>query len=64
MTSFEINRIGTVSCVISDCWVMSVGETVNKTRLGLIFEWARGLTSGLTFSEQFICNSKATSDPS
>ena len=49
-----------MSCVISDCWVLSLSETVNKTRLGLIYERARGLT----FSEQFIGSFKATLDPS
>ena len=49
-----------MSCVISDCWVLSLSETVNKTRLGLIYEGA----SDLTFSEQFICSFKATLDPS
>ena len=39
-----------MSCVISNCWVLSLSETVNKTRLGLIYEGARGLT----FSEQCI----------
>ena len=48
-----------MSCVISDCWVLSLSETVNKRRLGLIYEGARGLT----FSEQFICSFKATLDP-
>ena len=54
-----------MSCVISDCWVLPLSETINKrkqnkTRLGLIYEGARGLT----FSEQFICSFKATFDPS
>ena len=49
-----------MSCVTSDCWVLSLSETVNKTRLGLIYEGVRGLT----FSEQFICSFKATLDPS
>ena len=47
-------------CVISDCWVLSLSERVNKTRLGLIYERVRGLT----FSEQFICSSTAMLDPS
>ena len=49
-----------MSCVISDCCVLSFGETVNKTRLGLIYE----RTCDFTFSEQFICSFKATLDPS
>ena len=49
-----------MSCIISDCWISSSSETVKKTRLGLIYEG----TGGLTFSEQFICNFKATLDPS
>ena len=49
-----------MSCVISDCWVLSLSVTVNRGRLGLIYEGARGLT----FSEQFICSFKATLDPS
>ena len=49
-----------VSCVIFDCWVLPLSETENKTRLGLLYEGARGLT----FSEQFICSFKATLDPS
>ena len=48
-----------MSCVISDCWVLSLSEKVKKTRLGLIYEWTRGLT----FSEQFICYFKAMLDP-
>ena len=46
-----------MSCVISDCWVLSLRGTVKKKRPGLIYEG----THGLTFSEQFI---KATLDPS
>ena len=46
--------------VMSDCWVLSLSETVNKTRLGLIYKGARGLT----FSEQFLSSFKATLDPS
>ena len=53
-----------MSCVMIDSWVLSLSETVNTTRLGLIYEGARGLTSGLTFSKQFICSFKATLDPS
>ena len=49
-----------MSCVISDCWVLFLSETVNKTRLGLIYEVARGLT----FFEKFICSFKATLDAS
>ena len=49
-----------MSCVISDYWVLSLSETVNKTGLGLIYEGARGFT----FSEQFISGFKATLDPS
>ena len=49
-----------MSCVISDCWVLSLSETVNKTRLRLIYDGARGLT----LSEQFVCSFKATLDPS
>ena len=49
-----------MSCVISNCWVLSLSETVKKTRLGLIYEGTRGLT----FSEQFVCSFKATLDPS
>ena len=44
-----------MSCVICDCWVLSLSETVNKTRLGLIYERVRSLT----FSEQFIGSFKA-----
>ena len=42
-----------VSCAISHCWVLSLSETVKKTRLGLIYEGIHGLT----FSKQFICSS-------
>ena len=45
-----------MSCVISECWALSLSETVNKTRPRLIYEGARGLT----FSEQFICSFKVT----
>ena len=54
----EENR--NVSRVISDCWVLSLSETVKKTRPGLNYEG----TCGLTFCERFICSFKATSDPS
>ena len=37
-----------MSCVIFDSWVWSLSETVNTTRLDLIYEGARGLTSGLS----------------
>ena len=47
-----------MSCVISDCWLLSLSETVKETRLVLIYEWIRDLT----FSEQFICSFKATLD--
>ena len=49
-----------VSCVTSDCRILSSSEAVNETKLGLIYEG----TGGLTFSEQFICSFKATLDPS
>ena len=49
-----------MSCVISNCWVLSLSEAVKKTRLGLIYEGTRGLT----FSEQFVRSLKATIDPS
>ena len=49
-----------MSCVISDCWVLSLSETVKKIRLGLIYEGTRGLA----FSEQFICSFKAMLVPS
>ena len=50
----EENR--NVSCVISDCWILSLSETVKKTKLDLIYEGTRSLT----FSRQFICSFKAT----
>ena len=53
-----------MSCVIFDSWLFSLSETVNTTRLNLIYEGGRGLTSGLKFSKQFICSFKATLDPS
>ena len=49
-----------ISCVISDCWILSSSETVKKAKLGLIYEGNRGLT----FSDQFICSFEATLDPS
>ena len=49
---FENEENKNVSCVISDCWILSSSETVKTTRLGLIYEG----TGDLTFSEQFVCS--------
>ena len=49
-----------VNYIISDCWILSLSETVKTTRLGLIYE----VTHGLTFSEQFASRFRATLDNS